>query len=211
MRNFLLIDDHEIVRAGIASVLSELFKPSNIYEASDEATAIQRLKERPYDLIIMDVYIPGTDSFGLMEYIRAQYPEFRVLIFSMSAENIYASRFLKAGAKGFVSKNSGLAELKKAIDLVLNNRRYISSDLAEHLASGLNDKNSTSPFEKLSGKEFEITMMLISGKTTTEISRQLGISTSTTGTHKARIFTKLGVKNLLELVEMGNAFNLRKQ
>ena len=113
MKNFLLIDDHEIVRSGVKTVLLELFKPCEIFEASNEREALVQLKARKYDLIIMDVQMPDTDSAGLLKNIKIKTPEVKVLIFSMSAENLYAKRFMKLGAMGFVTKNSGLSELDR--------------------------------------------------------------------------------------------------
>jgi two-component system, NarL family, invasion response regulator UvrY len=209
MKDFLLIDDHEIVRSGVKSTLLDLFKPCEIYEANNEETALKRLKERSYDLIIMDVQMPDTNAAGLMEHIKKNYPGTRVLIFSMSAENVYAKRFLKAGAMGFISKNAGLTELKTAIDLVLNNRKYISETLANHLAAELGKDQPDNPFDKLSSREFEIASLLISGKTVSEISGLLSIEVSTVGTHKARLLEKLGVKNILELAEIAKIHNVQ--
>lgn len=209
MKNFLLIDDHEIVRSGVKSVLRELFTPCNVYEANNEQSGIKCLKERSYDLIIMDVQMPDTDSFGLLEYMRIRYPETGVLIFSMSAENIYARRFLKAGAMGFVSKSSGLTELQKAIALALNKQKYVSTELATQLGAEIGGDGQDNPFNKLSPKEFEIYTLLIAGKSVTQISKILDISTSTVGTHKARLFTKLRVTNLLELINLGKAYNIQ--
>ena len=134
MKKFLLIDDHFVVRSGVKGFLAELYKPCEIYEADDSAKAIALLKQRSYDLVIMDVQIPKNDMLGLMEYIHIRYPDAKVLMFSMSPENIYAKRFLKAGAKGFLSKDSTFEETIKAINLVLANRKYISETLAERLA-----------------------------------------------------------------------------
>ena len=117
MKNFLLIDDHEIVRSGVKTVLLEMFKPCEIFEACNEKEALDQLKARRYELIIMDVQMPDTDSAGLMKNIKTRYPDAKVLIFSMSAENLYAKRFMKSGAMGFVTKNAGLSELIKAINL----------------------------------------------------------------------------------------------
>jgi two-component system, NarL family, invasion response regulator UvrY len=208
MKNFLLIDDHEIVRSGVKNVLQEIFKPCEIYEANNEKTALQALKSRNYDLIIMDVQIPDTDTAGLMEYIKTRYPEAKVLMFSMSAENVYAKRFFKAGAMGFVSKNAGLSELKKAVELVLNDRKYISENLAEQLAAEIGTQQPTNPFDKLSAREFEIATLLMTGKTGSEISELLAINSSTVGTHKARLFEKLGVTNLPELIEVARIYKL---
>lgn len=209
MKNFLLIDDHEIVRAGVRTVLIELFKPCTISEASDEKSALEVLKNQHYDIVIMDVQMPATDAFGLLEYIKIKYPETKVLIFSMSPENVYASRFLQTGAMGFISKSAGLSELKKAVDLVLNDRKYISTDLAQQLAEGLIDNQNVNPFNKLSPKEFEICILLISGKTLTEIAGILNISTSTVGTHKAHLFEKLSVSNLPELIRLGKEYDIQ--
>ncbi|MEO8174693.1 MAG: response regulator transcription factor [Sediminibacterium sp.] len=208
MKNFLLIDDHEIVRSGVKNVLQEIFKPCEIYEANDEKSALLALKSRNYDLIIMDVQIPETDTAGLMEYIKTRYPDAKVLMFSMSAENVYAKRFFKAGAMGFVSKNAGLSELKKAVELVLNDRKYISETLAEQLAAEIGTQQPSNPFDKLSAREFEIATLLMTGKTGSDISELLAINSSTVGTHKARLFEKLGVTNLPELIEVARIYKL---
>jgi two-component system, NarL family, invasion response regulator UvrY len=203
MKNFLLIDDHEIIRSGVKNVLLQLFTPCEVFESKDESTALEQLKLRTYDLIIMDVQMPNTDAAGLMDYINTKYPEAKVLIFSMTTENIYAKRFLKAGAMGFVSKNSGLVELKKAIEMILDNNVYVSNNLLEQLVSDLGNTNKTSnPLEKLSSREVQIVALLTSGKTITEISQILSLAISTVGTYKARLFEKLKVNNLVELIEM---------
>ncbi len=208
MTSFLLIDDHEIVRAGVKAVLKELFKPCDIHEAQDESSALAHLKQQSYNVIIMDVQMPGTDAFSLLEYIVVKHPAARVLIFSMSPENVYARRFLQAGAMGFVSKGTGLEELKKAVELVLKNRKYLSADLAERMATELHDPGITNPFSRLSRKEFEICDMLIKGQSVTEIAQILNIGISTVGTHKSRLFEKLGVNNLPELIRLAQEYKM---
>ncbi len=210
MKNFLLIDDHEIVRSGVKTVLLELFKPCEIFEASNEAEAIQLMKIRPYDLVLMDVQMPDTDTVSLMKYIKTNYAAARVLIFSMSAENLYARRFMKLGAMGFVTKNAGLSELIKAINLALSNRKYISESFAELLATDVSEDKPSNPFEELSSREFEIVSMIIKGKNLNEISELLSIHSSTVSTHKSRLFEKLNVKNLPELLELSRAHKLTK-
>ncbi|MEN9571536.1 MAG: hypothetical protein RL172_2767 [Bacteroidota bacterium] len=208
MRNFLLIDDHEVVRAGVKIVLTELYKPSTIYEAHDEKSALKQLKSTHFDLVIMDVQMPDTNTVSLIEYITITYPDVKVLMFSMSAENIYAKRFLKAGAMGFVSKNAGMAELKKAIDLVLGNRRYISETLIDIMAGDIGKKENGNPFDKLSARELDIATLMMKGKSISEIADQLNITVSTTGTYKSRLFDKLSVKNIAELIELGRVFGI---
>jgi two-component system, NarL family, invasion response regulator UvrY len=208
MKKFLLVDDHNVVRSGIKGLLLELFKPSEIDEASDGETATEILKHNQYDLIMMDIQMPKTDTLGLMEYIHIKYPEAKVLIFSMSAESIYAKRFLKAGAKGFLSKDAPLDEIKKAISLVLNNRKYISETLASSLAEESISETTGNPFNQLSPREFEIVSLLLTGQTISEISKLLNLQVSTIGTHKARLFSKLHVNNILELKEIATSYNL---
>ena len=208
MKKFLLVDDHNVVRSGVKGLLLELFKPSEIAEASDGESALEILKINQFDLIIMDIQMPKTDTLGLMDFIHIKYPAAKVLVFSMSAESIYAKRFLKAGAKGFLSKDAPIDEIKKAINLVLSNRKYISDTLAAVLAEESITETPSNPFNQLSPREFEIVTMLLSGQTISEIAKLLNLQVSTVGTHKARLFDKLNVINLLELKAIATSYNL---
>ncbi|NOT93093.1 response regulator [Ferruginibacter sp.] len=208
MKKFLIVDDHVIVRSGIKFLLSEVYQLAEIHEASDGDSATEKLKEHNFDLIMLDIQMPKTDTFGLMEYIHIKYPQAKVLVFSVSAENTYARRFMKAGAYGFVSKESPLEEIIKAINLVLNDRKYISETLAYKIAEDSFAGRSDNPFNKLSPREFEIVSLLLSGQTVSDISQSLNIQTSTVGTHKARLFEKLSITNILELKELATAYNL---
>lgn len=208
MKKFLLVDDHNIVRSGIRGLLLQIFKPCEVYEAFDGDSATEKLKERKYDLVMMDIQMPNTDTLALVEYISIEYPDARVLIFSMSSENIYAKRFLKAGAKGFLRKDASLDEIKKAINIVLNNRKYMSDSQVSLMVDENLSGKPANVFEKLSPREFEIASLLLAGQTLSGISQSLNLQTSTVGTHKARLFEKLGVTNLLELKELANSYNL---
>ncbi|MEO7307305.1 MAG: response regulator transcription factor [Ferruginibacter sp.] len=208
MKKFLLVDDHVVVRSGIKTLLSEIYNPAEVHEAMNGDTAISKLKNEQFDLIIMDIQMPNTDTLGLMEYVHITYPAAKVLMFSMSAENIYAKRFMKAGASGFVSKEAPLEEITRAISTILNGKKYISDTLAEKLAEDSYSGKSGNPFNELSPREFEIVTLLLDGKTVTDISHALNIQTSTVGTHKARLFEKLGVTNILALKELATTYNL---
>jgi two-component system invasion response regulator UvrY len=209
MKRFLLVDDHVVVRSGIKILLSEIYKPAEIHEAFDGESTLEKLKENQYDLIMLDIQMPNTDTLGLMKIVKQNYPAAKVLIFSMSAENIYAKRFMKAGAYGFISKEASMDEIKKAINLILNDRKYISDSLIDKLAEDSISGSPGNPFDKLSPKEFEIVSLLLAGKTLTEISQLLNIHTSTAGTHKARLFEKLGVTNVLELSEIAKLYGVQ--
>ena len=209
MKRFLLIDDHMVVRSGIKTLLSDLYPDAEIDEAKDGQTATEQVRTHFYDLVTLDIQMPNTDTFGFMEWLKSNYPDLRVLIFSMSPENIYALRFIKAGAKGFINKNAPLEEIKKAIHLVLNDKKYISEELLSVLAEGNVPGEGGNSFQTLSAREFEIVSMLLSGKTISNIAADLHLGISTVGTHKSRIFNKLKVTNLLELKELADTYNIR--
>ena len=208
MKHFLLVDDHVIVRSGIKLLLLQSFEPAEIYEAYDGISALEKLEERAYDLIMLDIQMPNTNSLQLMQNILKKFPDLKVLVFSMSAENVHAKRFLKEGARGFISKDAPLEEIVKAVTRILDNHRYISSSLASILASESFETKSDNPFNKLSAREFEIASLLLTGQTISSISVAINLRVSTIGTHKARMFEKLGVTNLLELKELANRYNL---
>jgi len=205
MKKFLLIDDHLVVRSGIKLLLTDMYKEVEISEAENGQSAMELLKEATYDLITMDVQMPNTDSFSLMEYVKKEYPKARVLMFSMSPESIYAIRFIKAGAKGFISKSAPLEEMKIAIEKVMNDKKYFSEEVLMELTEGDAGSNGNL-FDLLSAREFEIAQMLLNGKTITSIAADLSLGLSTVGTHKGRIFQKLKVSNLLELKELANSY-----
>ena len=205
MKKFLLIDDHLVVRSGIKMLLTDMFKDVEISEAENGKSALELLKEATYDLITMDVQMPNTDSFALMEFIKKTYPKAKVLMFSMSPESIYAIRFIKAGAKGFISKSAPLEEMKTAIEKVMNDKKYFSEEVLMELTEGDAGGNNNL-FDLLSPREFEIVQMLLNGKTISHIAADLSLGLSTVGTHKGRIFQKLKVSKLLELKELANSY-----
>lgn len=207
MKRFLIIDDHEVVRSGIKTLLSDIYKGIIVDEARDGFTALEHLKQHNYDLAMLDIKMPNTDTLALMETIRNDFPEMKVLIFSMSPENLYAQRYLKAGARGFVSKDSSMDEIHRAIEIILSGKKYISETLVELLASNVSKSQMENRFNLLSPREFEITTLLLAGNTISQISKDLNLGVSTVGTHKARIFEKLNVTNLLELKEMADTYH----
>lgn len=205
MKKFLLVDDHLIVRSGIKLLLKDMYEDVQFSEAHDGESAMKLLAEDTYDLITMDVQMPNTDSFALMEFVKKQFPAAKVLMLSMSPESIYAIRFIKAGAKGFISKSAPLEEMKIAIDKVMNNKKYFSEEVLLELSEG-DSGGRNNLFDLLSPREFEIVTFLLNGKTISNIAADLSLSLSTVGTHKGRIFQKLKVTNLLELKELANSY-----
>ncbi len=208
MKRFLLIDDHVVVRSGLKYILSDLFKPCEIDEAEDGDSATEQLKLQEYDLVMLDIKMPNTNTLQLMEYIKITYPHLKVIIFSMNSETIYAKRFLKAGAKGFVNKDAPLDEVVKAIQQVLSGKKYISSTMIDLLADFGSGYSEVNLFNTLSPREFEIVPLLLKGDSVSHIAQLLSLQVSTVGTHKARIFEKLKVSNLIELKELATVYDI---
>lgn len=202
MKNFLLVDDHAIVRTGVKMLLSENFNSCKIDEAENEQEAVKRIKTNDYDLIFLDINMPETNALGLLNFILISKPESKVLIFTMNAEKIHAKRYMEAGAKGYLSKDTSVDEIIRVIKLLLDNKKYYSDDFIDTLVNEKMGKQIHNPFQKLSKREYEIANLLLQGKTVTEISLLLNIQTSTTGTHKAKIFGKLNVNNIVELKDL---------
>lgn len=209
MKRFLFVDDHAVVRSSLARILSEPFGQVEVEEAGNGGEAIEKIKMAVFDLVVMDVQMPNTDSLGLVEFISVYSPSTKILMLSMSSEIVHAKRYMKAGAKGYVSKQAPLDEVYKAMAIVLQGRKYISDALANSLL--IESRGNTgvdNPFQKLSKREYEIVTMLLQGRSVTEISGLLNIANSTIGTYKARLFEKLHVKNLIELKDLASAYKL---
>lgn len=210
MKKFLLIDDHAIVRSGIKFWLSAEYNPSEIDEAENGKEAVKKIEDNDYDLLLLDIHMPETNSFDLLKHILSTKPDSKVLIFSMNSEGMYAKRYLKAGAVGFVSKDAPIDELKKAVDLTLNNRKYFSDKFIDTILNEKAGEENINPFFKLSDREFEITSLLLEGKSVGEISNLLNIHNSTTGTYKARIFEKLKIENIFQLNKLATLYDIKR-
>ena len=209
MNRILLADDHEIMRSGLKLLINNVVPDSLIDEAWNGDSAIQLVKENEYQLFILDVNMPATDSFGMVSNIISMKPYARILMFSMNPEEVYAKRYLQLGAKGYICKTDSSAELGNAISAVLNNNRYIGPVLIQAFTEeALGTNAATNPFEKLSTREFEIVQHLINGESITAICKTFNIQPSTGSTYKARIFEKLKCKNIIELNQLTRIYNM---
>ncbi|MDQ2862073.1 MAG: response regulator transcription factor [Bacteroidota bacterium] len=209
MPDILLVDDHLVIIAGLKTVIDNFLAHCKTDVAHDGDSAYEKIKHKNYDLIIMDVSLPNTDSFQTVSNILAMKPKSRILMFSMNAEELFAKRYLKLGAMGYLNKDASLNEIKNAIESTLKSNRYMSPTLKKRLAMDvIDDKHSKSEFDKLSHREFEIVQHLVQGNSVSDISRTLNLHTSTIGTHKARIFEKLQCQNIIELVTMAKVHNI---
>jgi two-component system invasion response regulator UvrY len=208
MKNILLADDHAIIRGGLRVLINSYLSHSTVDEASDGDSAFEKVKENDYHLIVLDVNMPGTDTFGLVHNIISIRPHSNILMFSMNAEKIYARKFLQLGAKGYLSKGSSEDEIRTAIDQVLEGKRYLSPSLITLLTEEALGNSDGNPFNNLSSREIEIVSHLIKGESSTEICRILNLQPSTVGTFKSRIFEKLKCKNLIEVMDLAKVHTL---
>ncbi|MDB5199319.1 MAG: DNA-binding response regulator [Chitinophagaceae bacterium] len=211
MTRILLTDDHEILRAGLKLFIDDLVPYAVVDEAWDGDSALEKIMENEYQLIILDVNMPNTDSFALVNNIINIRPDAKILMFSMNAEEVYAKRYLQLGAKGYVSKTASATELGNAINVVLKNSRYISPALNEVFTEEVLGEKTNNPFDKLSSRELEIVQYLVSGNSVGAICNTVNLHSSTVGTYKARIFEKLGCKNVIEVNRLARIYNIIPQ
>jgi DNA-binding NarL/FixJ family response regulator len=196
----LIVDDHELIREGLKKVLVKHTEMSVVGEACDSIELHDQLKRLQVDIIIMDISLPGRSGLDLVNDLKKSYPEIKVLILSMHPEERFAIRALKAGAAGYLTKQSAAQELVKAIKRVMNGGKYISPALAEQLALEIESPSDKPAHELLSNREFEIMRMIGFGKSVSEIGEELSLSVNTVTSYRARIMEKMKMKTNAELI-----------
>lgn len=202
MLRILVADDHTIFREGLKRVLEEQQELRVAGEAEDGWKALREIRRQCYDIILLDISMPGKDGLEVLKQIRAENILVPVLILSMYPEEQYALRALKAGASGYLTKESAPEELLEAIRKITNGGKYISSSIAEKLADALTSKGSKTdnPHELLSDREYQVLCMIGAGKTVTDIGAELSLSVKTIATYRSRILEKTGLKNNSEII-----------
>jgi len=207
MKKFLLADDHYVVRSGLSLIIKDEFSNAQIDECNNGNCVWKKVQRTEYDLIILDITMPATDSFRLLKDIFDHRPNQKVLIFTMSNVAIYAKKYLAMGVKGFINKEAEPSEVRLGIAAILSNRKYLGSDMKHILTWENTDDQPRSPFDHLTGRELEIMNFLVEGKNVTEIARLLSLHISTISTHKANIMLKLHVSNVVELIKKVQLFS----
>jgi len=209
VKRILIADDHTIVRTGIAVLIKTELLNVQIDECSDGDGVWKNIQSTQYDLFIMDINMPGTDSVNLLKNIFTHQPQLKVLILSMSSEEVYAKKYLQLGVMGFINKEADTTEIRRAITTVMNNRKYMSPKLLEVITREAIDGTSANAlFENLSARELEVMTHLVEGKNVSEIAQILSIHISTVSTHKASILQKLNVSNVIELTRIVKRFDI---
>ena len=200
MIRILIADDHAILRRGLKEILADEFEGAVLDEAGNAQEVLAQVQSRAWDLLILDITMPGRSGLDLLREVQQFRPKLPVLILSMHPENQYAKRVLRAGAAGYMNKETAPKELVKAVRKVLAGGRYVSAALAEKLAADLAADVARLPHERLSDREFEVLRMIASGKTASQIAEELHLSVTTVSTYRARILEKMGMTNNAELM-----------
>ena len=188
--NILIADDHTIVRKGIRQILMEEFSDAFIEEVADGNEMLHKIRNEKFDIVISDISMPGRSGLESLKQVKEEFPKLPVLILSMYSEDQYAIRVLKAGASGYLTKDSAPEELVKAVKQIVSTGRYISLTVADKLAENINQNSSEQLHESLSDREFEVLKMIGSGKTVSEIAQILSLSVNTISTYRVRILEK---------------------
>jgi DNA-binding NarL/FixJ family response regulator len=207
----VIADDHAIVREGLKRIVSSIADMQVVGEAADGIQALQRVREIDFDVLMLDLSMPGRSGMELIKLVRAEKPALRILILSMHQEMQYAVRAIKSGASGYLTKESAPALLEQALRKIAQGGAFISAEVAEQLALGAMPGSVVVPHESLSNREFEVFRLLVDGVSLTSIAGQLHLSVKTVSTHKANLMQKMGLRNMSELIRYAVAHGLTDQ
>jgi two-component system, NarL family, invasion response regulator UvrY len=208
MLRILIADDHTLVRKGLRQILLEEFPSAEITETADAATLFMKVLREEWDVVITDISMPDKSGLEVLQQIRRDYPKLPVLILSAHSEEQYAIRSLKAGASGYLCKDSASEELVNAVRRILLGKKYITPSLAEKLASHLDGETNRPAHESLSDREFEVMKLLAAGKVVSEIAERLCLGVTTISTYRARILTKMDLRTNYDLTRYAMEHNL---
>jgi len=194
-----IVDDHAVVREGLKRIISESPGMVVTAEAADGHEALKVIQEQPCDVVLLDITMPRKNGMDVLKELRARSPKLSILVLSMHAEDQYAVRVLRAGAAGYLTKESAPEKLIEAIRKVGRGGKYLSAAVAERVIYELQSDTSQAPHAILSDREYQVMCMIGSGKTVTEISEELALSVKTVSTYRVRILEKLNMKNNAEV------------
>lgn len=198
--NIVIADDHSIVRHGLLQIIASQPHWKVTAEVASADDVLPALRQVPADVLVLDVSLGGRSGIDVLVHVRAEFPSLPVLILSMHDESLYAVRCLRAGASGYIEKNSTADELVRAIERVASGHSYVSDVVADQLASRIAQGSTGQPHERLTAREFEVMRLLASGKTVTEVAVTLHLSVKTVSTYRTRIMDKTGFHSNAELM-----------
>ena len=196
----LVVDDHAVVREGLKRVLALIEGPLHVGEAASAAEALKLVRDANWDCALVDIAMPGKTGLELLKDLLREQPDLPVLILSMYPEDQYAVRTLRAGACGYLNKESAAEQLLGAIQTVLRGEKYLSPRMAAQIASTISGPAAHPPHEELSDREFMVLRLISSGATASDIARRLSLSVKTVSTYRSRILRKLHLDNTAQLI-----------
>jgi len=201
MTRILLVDDHAVVRQGLKQILTESLPDSTFGDAASGEEAVEKAGTADWDIVVLDISLPGKSGLETLKELRAARPGLPVLVLSMHPEEQFAVRVLRAGAAGYLTKRTAAKDLVAAVKRVLAGGRYVSASLAESLAAQVQAGSEKAPHETLSDREYQVFRMLAMGKTVKEISEELFLSPQTVSTHRTHILEKMAMQTNAELIQ----------
>lgn len=207
MTTFLIADDHSVVRSGLLIIIKSVFADATIFQASNFSEIENTLEAQSVDLLILDISFPEGNSLNIISNIKTEYPTIKILMFSSYDEEIYAIRYIKAGADGYLSKLSTPEEIEVAINKMARDGKFTSPKIKDKIIDSFMFNKPENPLDGLSDREMEIATLMVNGMGNLEISNVLKLKATTISTYKNRIFEKLGVNNLSALIQFFNLHN----
>ena len=198
MPDFLVVDDHPIVRRGICQILEETSVNVNITEVGDAVEALKKFRASKFDMVLLDINLPGRSGLDVLEDMKSFSPDTKILMVSMYPEQQYAIRALKTGASGYLTKESASDELSIAVEKILKGGRYITQSIAEQIFDAIDQEGL--PHESLSNRELEVLVQISKGRSLKEIGDLLSLSEKTISTYRSRIMEKMEMTSNADLV-----------
>ena len=210
MKKVLIADDHYIVRAGLKRIFDEQFPEFELAFAQDGDAVYEQVLAQNYDLVILDINMPKSDGIMLLQVLLQKKPQLKIIVHTIAAGQMYALRYFKAGAKAFLPRNSEPEKVAVAIQMVVDGKKYFSKDNLTQIYSSYFRIEHDNPFAKLSNREFEIAAQLVKGSGLPEISRSLNLQKTTISTYKKRIFEKLNVSTVVDVLEIAKHYKFEQ-
>lgn len=203
MTRILLVDDHPVVRQGIKQVLAGAFHPALVGEAANAEEGLTEVRSTDWDVMVLDLTLPGLSGLDLLKDLRRERPTLPVLVLSMHPADQFARRAMNAGASGYLTKDSAPTELVKAVGEVIAGRRYLNSAVIDKLVTNQTSEARHRPHELLSDREYQVLRMIASGLTVSQVAARLSLSVKTVSTYRARVLEKMNMKTTAELMHYG--------
>ena len=208
MTRILLVDDHPVVRHGIRQILSGALNPAVVGEAGTAEEGLAEVRAADWDVLVLDISLPGPSGLDLLKDVRHERPDLPVLVLSIHPADQFARRAIHAGAAGYLTKDSSPMELINAVNEVVAGRRYLNPPVIQELVLGLHAGHEARPHDGLSDREYQVLRMLASGMTVSQVAARLSLSVKTVSTYRARVLDKMGMKTTAELMHYGIRHNL---